>query len=219
MKIATPEFLSAEFFMRDEAFTPPVDLPNVMPSQVHGRKIIRITDENFSLYSLPERPEADGVLLMTSKAQASLRFADCAPVMIWSKKKTRVMILHSGYKGTVLNISGEGIKLLDEALENLCAWIGPSISRKTYCRKINDEWTQKGLDSFHSANFDIKDEFVYFDLAGEIRSELIDAGLDDKNIILSGIDTFTDTRCYSYRRGDVHERMTLNVSIKSCPRP
>ena len=210
MRIATPEFLHAEFFMRDEVFTPDKNLPLVMPSQVHDKNIIHVTDENFTRFILPERPAADGILLTTSKAQASLRFADCAPVMLWGNNWA--MILHSGYKGTVLNISGAGLKLIDD-VKNSCAWIGPCIGREIYCRDINDEWTRKGLESFHPENYDDKDDKIYFDLAGEIKSQLLEAGLNEKHINLSGINTFTDSRCYSYRRGDIHERMTLIINL------
>lgn len=212
MRIATPEFLHAEFFMRDEVFTSDNNLPLVMPSQVHDKNIIHVTDENFTRFILPERPAADGILLTTSKAQASLRFADCAPVMLWGLKENWAMILHSGYKGTVLNISGAGLKLIDD-VKNSYAWIGPCIGREIYCRDINDEWTRKGLESFHPENYDDKDDKIYFDLAGEIKSQLLEAGLDEKNINLSGINTFTDSRCYSYRRGDIHERMTLIINL------
>ena len=210
MRIDTPKFLHAEFFMKDEIFTPDDNLHQVVPSQVHDKNIIHVRDDNFTRYILPERPKADGVLLTTSKVQASLRFADCAPVLLWGNGWA--MILHSGYKGTVLNISGTGLELIDD-VKNTFAWIGPCIGRKIYCRRINEEWTQKGLDSFHSANYDEKDEVIYFDLAGEIKSQLLDVGLDETHIILSGIDTFTDSRCYSYRRGDIHERMTLTINL------
>ena len=215
MRIATPKFLHAEFFMRNEIFTPDDNLPLIMPSQVHDKNIIHVTDENFTRYILPERPKADGVLLTTSKAQASLRFADCAPVLLWGNDWG--MILHSGYKGTVLNISGEGLKLIDDA-KNACAWIGPCIGREIYCRDSDDEWTRKGLEAFHTENYDVRGEKIYFDLAGEIKTQLLEAGVNENNITLSGIDTFRDSRCYSYRRGDIHERMTLNINLwTNCP--
>ena len=123
------------------------------------------------------------------------------------------MILHSGYKGTVLNISGKGVKLFDEPAENLHAWVGPCIGRENYCRDINDEWTQKGLEAFHKKNYDIKEneEKIYFDLADEIKSQLLEKNLAEENIFLSGVDTFINSNCYSYRRGDKTERMTLKI--------
>ena len=214
MKISTPDFLNANFFMKNEPLEDVNILPHVMPHQVHGKNIIIVNDETFSKFALPERPEADGILLMTSKAEASLRFADCAPVLIWGK--SFAMLLHSGYKGTVLNISGAGIELVNENVKYLHAWIGPCIGREIYCRDINDEWTQKGIKSFHRENYDYDeaDGKIYFDLAGEIKSQLLDAGLDERNIMLTGINTYEDERCYSYRRGDKVKRMMLHVKIK-----
>ncbi len=215
MKILTPEHISANFFMKGDSFEGINTLPHIMPSQVHGKNIITINDSNITEYALPLRPEADGILLLTSNAEASLRFADCAPVMIYGD--SWVMILHSGYKGTVLNISREGLMIVREifgveAVKDSCAWIGPCIGRG-YFRKSSDEWTVRGIESFHEGNYDIDGENVYFDLASEIQSQLIECGLDGGNITLSGINTLTDSRCYSYRRGDVHERMTLHVRL------
>ena len=213
LTIPTPENISANFFMRDE--TPNADsFPHVMPSQVHGKNILVVDALNVSDYALPLRPEADGVLLTVPNVTASLRFADCAPVMIWGD--SWVMILHSGYKGTALNILSEGLRIAREFFGNVgdsWAWIGPCIGRE-YFRKINDEWTLRGINSFHRENFCVDGDKVYFDLAGEIASQLLDEGLRRENIALSGINTLTDSRCCSYRRGDIHERMTLMARIK-----
>ena len=215
--IDTPKFLRACFFMRnDDTSTIQDSLPVVAPKQIHGSEILCVNDGNFSEYTLPLRPDADGVLLLTTRAGASLRFADCAPVMVWGE--SWVMILHSGYKGTVLNISGHGLELVrqklgDDALKGAGAWIGPCIGREHYCRDEPEEWTQRGLKSFHRENFDVRDGKVYFDLAGEIRTQLLEGGLSEGNIALSGRDTFTDSECCSYRRGDITKRMTLYVRM------
>ena len=212
MKIPTPEFLSAQFFMRNEPVEGLDDLPRIAPSQVHGSEILHVNVENFARYVLPLRPEADGVLLTTSRG-----FADCAPVLLWGK--SWVMILHSGYKGTTLNISASGVEVVRElfgadAVSDARAWVGPCIGKEHYCRDLADEWTQKGITSFHAENFNEQAGKVFFDLAGEIHSELVDAGIFNENITLSGIDTYTERECYSYRRGDKTERMTLYVYIK-----
>ena len=213
MLIRTPENISANFFMKRE--TPGhVSAPHIMPSQVHGKNILVVNDSNVSDYALPLRPEADGILLTVPNVTASLRFADCAPVMICGD--SWVMILHSGYKGTALNISGAGLRIAREIFADIggaCAWVGPCIGRE-YFRKRGEEWTEKGIEVFHRENYDIDGERVYFDLAGEIVSQLLGEGLRRENIIVSGINTLTDSRCYSYRNGDIHERMTLTAKIK-----
>lgn len=217
MRIDTGGNITANFYMKGE--TPGHDsAPNIMPSQVHGKNILVINAANISDYALPLRPEADGILLTVPGVNASLRFADCAPVMIWGD--SWVMILHSGYKGTALNISGEGLGIAREIFGDIggaCAWIGPCIGHE-YFRKAGEEWTLKGINSFHRENFTIDGEKVYFSLADEIRSQLVDGGLRRENILLSGINTLDDSRCCSYRRGDIHERMTLSVKIQGTTR-
>ena len=212
MRIDTGGNITANFYMKGE--TPGHDsAPNIMPLQVHGKNILVINAANISDYALPLRPEADGILLTVPGVNASLRFADCAPVMIWGD--SWVMILHSGYKGTALNISREGLRVAREVCGDVgeaCAWIGPCIGRE-YCRNSGEEWTVRGIESFHRENCEIDGGKVYFDLAGEIRSQLLEGGLSRENIAVSGVNTLTDSRCYSYRRGDVHERMTLKVRI------
>lgn len=219
MQIYTPDFLCARFFMKNDIQENIDMLPRIAPAQIHSDNIIYIDNENFSSYALPEKPKADGILLATEKAGASLRFADCAPVLIYSD--FWALLLHSGYKGTVLNISHKGLELVtqkfgDNALKNSSAWIGPCIGRENYERKISDEWSIRGMKVFHSENCDIKSEHVYFDLAGEIKSQLIESGINEKNITLSGINTFTSPECYSYRKGNVNsnERMMLYVKLR-----
>ena len=60
----------------------------------------------------------------------------------------------------------------------------------------------------------MKSKKVYFDLACEIESQLIESGIDENNITMTGINTYRSYECYSYRRGDLKERMTLYVRIK-----
>ena len=116
MLIRTPENISANFFMKGE--TPGhVSAPHIIPSQVHGKNILVVNASNVSDYALPLRPEADGILLTVPNVTASLRFADCAPVMICGD--SWVMILHSGYKGTALNISGAGLRIAREIFADI----------------------------------------------------------------------------------------------------
>lgn len=205
MKIATPANIHAEFFMKGEELSGIDGFPLLSPHQVHGREIITVDGTT----DLTAHYEADGVLLRVPGVGASLRFADCAPVLVWGSDW--VMILHSGYKGTVLNISGEGLRLAGGRA--LGAWVGPCIGRE-YCRDVAEEWTRRGVESFRRENWREDGGKVYFDLAGEISAQLREAGAG--KVTLSGINTLTDERCCSYRRGDLKERMTLYVRLVAC---
>ena len=185
--------------------------PMIAPKQVHGTVILDSTMGN----TLPNVIEGDGILLnlndtnKTSALEVSLRFADCAPVVVFPSKENHpwVLMLHSGYKGTVLNIVKAGLEKVRAcygacAVDSALAWVGPCIGGTHYPRD-KEEWTLRGLDVFNKENVSFRGEKIFFDIAGELRHQLEGAGIAKERIVLSGIDTFTcRDLCYSYRRGD-----------------
>ena len=95
----------------------------VAPHQVHGTHVIP-ADSSFAL---PLRPEADGVMIVPgSDSLASLRFADCCPVVIASDSPVPWMLmLHSGFAGTAKNI-------VRSALSSISGWYGEAMGKRTY---------------------------------------------------------------------------------------
>ena len=218
----------------------------IAPRQVHGTKIFDIasvldTSAASAMIDNVMNAEGDGVLfdahealeLKVSKGlrvEASLRFADCAPVVVapsrqWieSGNSPWVLMMHSGYKGTVQNIVEAGLSKVrarwgTAALDGAWAWVGPCIGGTNYPRDI-EEWTQRGLEVFREANVNRcggkqekqeKQEKIFFDIAGELRLQLMDGGVAKEKITLSGVDTCERTdMCYSYRGGDEVSRMFL----------
>ena len=185
----------------------------VAPHQVHGTGVIPST----SLYALPLRPEADGVFINSSSdSMASLRFADCTPVVLASVyPEPWMLLLHSGFVGTMKNIAGKSLDELskkDPVLksENIWAWIGPCICKDCYSRKTDDPSTQNALKVFSPENYYEKNGMVYFDIRGEIKRELMRYGLPCDNIY-----EVADCTCccsnfyYSYRAGDERARIFL----------
>lgn len=189
------------------------NIPLVAPLQVHGTVVIPASEE----YALPSRPEADGVLVgLTSDCMASLRFADCAPVVIASAcPEPWMMLLHSGFAGTSKNISGVSLSALREwdpesMGKKTWAWTGPCICRDCYSRRIDDHSTQKALGIFSPENYNQKDGMIHFDIVGEIKRQLVHCGIPYDNIYAIG-----DCTCcrrssyYSYRAGDERARIFL----------
>ena len=185
--------------------------PLVAPQQVHGTDVIAASTGA----TLPARPSADGVCVDRCGIEASLRFADCFPVVIASLSPSpRIILLHSGYKGTVQNIAGRAARSLlgEKGAEpsETWAWIGPGIGKEHYFRKKDEPWTKRGIESFsrHCVSEDGND--VFFDLGGEIRRQLKGAGILDEMICSVPLCTFRDNDvCYSYRKGDRENRLFL----------
>ena len=189
----------------------PVTGPLVAPQQVHGTSVVKAAPGN----AIPERPKADGVLISAPGVEGSLRFADCFPVVIASAVPSPwIAILHSGYKGTVLDITGKTCESLfrKEGADpsRTWAWIGPGIGKKHYFRKMGEEWTTEGLRSFFPGCSRIEGENAFFDLGGEIRQRLLAGGLKEENICSIPLCTFHNNDvCYSYRNGDRENRLFL----------
>ncbi len=185
--------------------------PLVAPQQVHGTATIPGTPE----FAFPSRPAGDGVLLEKSGVEGSLRFADCFPIVIASLEPSPwIAILHSGYKGVVSNIAGRSCESLfsspGRTPSRTFAWIGPGIGRKHYNRKRADPWTLKGLNAFAPEYRDELDTEIFFDLGGQIRRQLLDAGLPSNNLCSVPLCTFErNDLCYSYRNGDIENRLFL----------
>jgi len=204
----------------------------ITPKQVHKTTILETVAENaisvedaMSGYATCD-VEADGVLFDAREAgslglEASLRFADCAPVVVapsheWAALTGTpwVLMMHSGYKGTVLNIAQTGLNGAAArygalALENAWAWVGPCIGGRHYPRD-REEWTLRGLETFRETNVRNEGEKFCFDIAGELKLQLVDAGIREDHIFLSGVDTYErPDLCYSYRGGERELRMFL----------
>lgn len=184
--------------------------PLVAPQQVHGVNIIEASERE----ALPARREADGVFIGSDcRALASLRFADCTPVVIAAAGgESWMMILHSGFKGTLLNISVAALERFGYGCAGgeVWAWIGPRIGACCYSRRADDPATREALAKFSPECAKEKDGLVFFDIGGEIRRQLLARGVPDDNIFGFG----GCTRCenevfYSYRAGDEEKRNFL----------
>jgi len=185
----------------------------IAPKQVHGTMILTGLQEN----ALPNRPEADGILLDSfSDLPGSLRFADCFPIIFsLPLNEPFLLIAHSGFKGTLRNIAGKAVS----HLENLCGksnlskcqvMIGPGIGPCCYWREKDDPLTSTAITSFgNERSFQVRNK-VYFDLAGVISDQCIAKGIPGGNIHSVDLCTCCNRDiCYSYRAGDLKKRMFL----------
>lgn len=188
----------------------------VAPFQKHGITVVEAGAAN----AIPVRPEADGVYVDTvSDACASLRFADCAPVVVaCAGSSPWLLALHSGFVGTVKNISGAA---LAEALRRNAgtdigktyAWVGPAICAGCYSRKLDDPSTKKAMEVFYPDNFIRRENMVNFDIKGEIKRRLAESGVLPGNIYVSELCTScSNDNFYSYRSGDESGRNFLLVT-------
>lgn len=106
----------------------------VKSTQIHKDKIEEITAAHKGMGIVRETAfeSADGIFTLKKDIPLCIFSADCVPILIADKNKKAVFGVHSGWKGTALDIAGKAIRLLKEktgceSSDIICA-IGPSIS-------------------------------------------------------------------------------------------
>lgn len=170
--------------------------------QVHGDKLITVSSATQAA-CLQTKPlqEADGWLLSPAISGwgVSILTADCAPLFVWNASGSHAALAHCGWRGVAQELPFKTARALVQsgAKGPFYAWVGPHIQK--CCFEVQqDTAMQFPRDTFS------KDGKLVVDLNGAIQTQLLWAGLEDKNIILSSACTCCDKEnFFSWRRDHV----------------
>jgi YfiH family protein len=156
----------------------------------------------------PARPKADAMVTTSEGLALGITTADCAPVLFADPKARVIGAAHAGWKGALSGILESTIDTMEKLgaeRSGMVAAIGPLIRQPSY--EVGSEFVERFIEAeAGNAVFFLpgeRDGHAMFDLAGYIRMRLENAGvlmIDDL-----GVDTYSDARCYSYRRS-VHRK-------------
>jgi polyphenol oxidase len=154
------------------------------------------------------RPRADAIVTRTEGLAIGVTTADCGPILFVDPRARVIGAAHAGWKGALTGILESTIDAMEKLGADrsvMVAAIGPLIRQESY--EVGHEFVERFIDAdAENALFFLPGErngHSMFDLAGFIRMRLENAGvlmIDDL-----GIDTYSDARCFSYRRS-VHRK-------------
>jgi polyphenol oxidase len=154
------------------------------------------------------RPRADAMVTRTEGLAIGITAADCGPILFADPTARVIGAAHAGWKGALTGIVESTVAAMEKLgaeRSGIVAAIGPVIRQHSY--EVGGEFVERFIEAdAQNAVFFIPSEregHAMFDLAGFIRTRLEDAGvlmIDD-----IGVDTYSDERCYSYRRS-VHRK-------------
>jgi YfiH family protein len=175
--------------------------PSSFVKQTHHDNILILSPGQIYQPKHPDQVLDDYDALIGFPGQTLLiKLADCQGILLYHPLNRILALIHSGWRGSILNIIGKTVNLLKEKLnlnpKDLLACISPSLG--PCCAEFihyQDElpktfWPFKNP---HNNNFD------FWAIS---RQQLTQAGLKDENIELSGICTRCNTNFFSYRRQD-----------------
>tara|TARA_B110000196_G_C21104372_1_gene644359 strand:+ start:580 stop:1353 length:774 start_codon:yes stop_codon:yes gene_type:complete len=174
----------------------------ILLNQTHSSKVIRINKNNQH-----KKIIADGLITSLDNIVIGVLTADCAPIFIFDTNKKFICCLHSGWKGTLNNISKKSVKLFDKyniERNNLIAIIGPCLATKNY--EVEKAFEKKFIDkdSQYCKFFKYKNSTKsFFNLRGIINFQLKELGL--KKVYNINKDTYANESLFFSHRRSTHK--------------
>lgn len=188
--------------------------------RVEGKDGVQIANKDYagvSVYDPGFAISCDALITKERDLYLMLLLAGCAPAIICDTKKGVLSLARVGRKGAHLDIVGKVIKKLRELfkvnVKDLIAAIGPAARRDSYIKrnpsqldgpkwqgfikKVNKKRSAVFLEDSHMEG---GGEFYKIDFVGLCKRQLLESGVEKKNIFDCKIDTVRDERFFSHVR-------------------
>jgi hypothetical protein len=189
--------LSAAFDIPIEQF--------LVVNQVH-RDAIYIIKPYGSYFSSRAELDYDAIITNRKDIAIGIKTADCVPIFIADKVKKIIAAVHAGWRGSALSITAKVIRLMFDQYhcrpQDILAAIGPAIGR--CCYQV-DTVTAKAFASQKNKEVFLCPEVGgtkwMLDLAEANRQQILECGIPEENIELSGYCTKCNQDMFFSHRG------------------
>ncbi len=186
----------------------------IFARQVHGVKAVSFQKNNMSIEkrSFDVIPECDAMITDIKKTSLVIQVADCQSILMYDPALQVVANVHSGWRGSIKNIIGQTIGIMEKEFgskpNNIISGISPSLGPccaefVNYKNEIPEEFWK------------YKDHSNRFDFWAISLDQLCDAGVLKKNIDFSEICTMCNTDLfYSFRGEGTTGRFAAVIGLK-----
>lgn len=161
--------------------------------QVHGTQVAE-------LGPLPgaAEPVADAAVSRIPGTVLAILTADCLPVLLCADDGTEIAAAHAGWRGLADGVVEATVAAMATPASRLMAWLGPCIGAASYEVDTAVYQAFDGANAPSGAFVATRPGHWHADLALLARHRLQQVGITE--VHGAGLDTFRDTRFYSYRR-------------------
>jgi len=176
--------------------------------QIHGSNVEIVTEalRGIGAVNFDTAIHAtDAMVTDTPDICLTVLQADCVPLLFFDSKKKVIGVAHAGWKGTVRVIAQNTVKVLKEKFnclpDDILVGIGPSIG--PCCYGVGPEVIVQ-IDEASQNKRKYIDEALdgkcYFNLWEANKTQLVQAGIPERNIEIARICTYCNhTVFFSYR--------------------
>lgn len=179
----------------------------VCTKQVHGNNVLTVTKSDCGKGVLrPHGWEADGLITQEKGVTLAAYYADCAALAFFDPKREVIGVAHAGWRGAVAHIASKTVEKMAEQFQcdpaDILVSVGPCICKS--CFQVGEEVCEQVLSGYgndaetlilNTANGS------YLDLAGLNQLDLLNGGVRNENISMSGLCTCCNShRFWSHRK-------------------
>jgi len=182
--------------------------------QVHGTKVLVVTKKNFTSKKRLSKnlPEGDAMITDIRNRFLVVQVADCQSVFLYDPDRQVVANVHSGWRGSINNIIGRTIRVMEKEFgsspENIIAGISPSLGP---CCAEFANYKKEIPQNF----WEYKDDLNRFDFWAISCKQLCDSGVLEENIFSSKMCTRCNTDLFfSYRGEGATGRFAAVIGLK-----
>jgi polyphenol oxidase len=183
-------------------------------SQVHGDVVLEARGEADDVLH-PTLGEADALWTQGEGGWVAVGTADCVPVLLADPRGRRVAAVHSGWKGTDLEISARAVEALaakGSRPDALLAAVGPCI--QACCYEVSAELGDRFRARFGPEVVREGRDKPHLDLPRAVRASLLAAGLKPGNVdVLQACTACDPERFFSHRRDAGRTGRHLNFAV------
>ncbi len=182
--------------------------------QVHSNNVeVATKSKNIPIYK-----GTDGFVTCEDIALFTFH-ADCGSVFMYDIKKDIYGLVHSGWRGTTLNIAREALKKLVRDFgsnpKDILIGIGPSICYD--CFEVDfdvaEEFLKLGYEKY--IQFVEERKKYHIDIKNILKEQCLEEGVPTKNIEIANLCTMCDEReFYSHRRDGLKRGVHLSFIKK-----
>jgi len=188
----------------------------VAGSQVHGEAIHVVEDETLTQAHegspVMLTPPGDALVTQLRGVGLLIKIADCQAVFLVDPVRRVIANVHSGWRGSVLNLAGRTVRFLQDRFQcqpaDMLAAVSPSLG--PCCAEFKN-YRHELPQSFWS----FQSRPQYFDFWAITRRQLTDAGLNPGHIEVAERCTVCETNhFFSYRGEGATGRMAAVLAWK-----
>lgn len=177
-------------------------------NQVHGDQVLVLEGDPRERSFVYHHLDYDAIITKERGIAIGVLTADCLPILLLDPNKEVIGVIHSGWRGTCLNICGNVIYKLKKEFEinpkDILVGVGPCIGPCCYevdikvIRSIKNSSTQ-----WKDFIKPLKTNRYSLNLVGLNVQQLIDAGIEKENVHYANVCTACHSKLFfSHRAGE-----------------